>query len=87
VCASALRRPLPEPDARRPVASLIADGHADALSAAAVITKALKMQLAAVALTLEQRAAILAQLDEAETPGLAELRGRLYSDARKRRPY
>ncbi len=76
--------PVAEPDARRLVASLIADGSHTAHHAAAIITNGLDRQLAAVALPPAERTAILAQLEE-PTEGLAELRGALIRDHEERR--
>jgi hypothetical protein len=78
--------PVAEPDARRLVASLVAEADPDALSAAAIIANGLDRQLAAVALTAEQRRAILAQLED-PPPGLAELRGALVRDHDHRRAW
>jgi hypothetical protein len=76
--------PIPEPDARRLIATPLADGGDIALSAAALITRGLKFDLAAIALPVAEREAILAVLEEPEGP-LAELRGRLFADAQQRR--
>ena len=76
--------PIPEPDARRLIATLLADGGDLALSAAHLITRGLDHKLAAIALPIPEREAILAVLEEPEGP-LAELRGRLATDAMHRR--
>lgn len=75
---------VPEDDARRLVATLSADGGDIALSAAALITRGLDHNLAAIAFPIPEREAILAVLEEPEGP-LAELRGRLVVDAAERR--
>jgi hypothetical protein len=75
--------PVPEPDARRLVATLTADGGDLAQSAAAIIADGLDRQPAIVALPIPEREAILAVLEEPNGP-LAELRG-LFADATQRR--
>lgn len=76
--------PVPAPDARHLVASLIADDEPGALSAAAIITNGLDRELAAVALPAAERRAILRQLED-PLEGLAELRGVLLRDHDQRR--
>jgi hypothetical protein len=71
--------PVPEPDARRLVASLVAEATPDALNAAKTISNGLDLKLAAVALAPKERTAILAQLEDPPA-GLAELRGALMRD-------
>lgn len=80
--------PVAEADARGLVATLLADDHPDGLEAAARITHALDVDAALIALTVEQRDAILAAHDDVYTTGLAELRGALARDLleRKTRP-
>lgn len=68
--------PVSADDARQLVDRLYQDAHADAVSAALVVEKGLDRELYAVALTREQRTAVLGVLDE-PPEGLAELRGRL----------
>lgn len=75
--------PISDDAARRLAATLVADGGVHALSAAAMITKGVDGDLYTVALTAEERSAILAMLEEADEP-LAELRGKLLEDHMRR---
>ena len=76
--------PVPEDDARNLVTTLLADGSEDALEAAR-ISRALEVDAALVALSVEQRDASLASLEDASTDGLAELRGALARDLLERK--
>lgn len=76
--------PVPEVDARQLIATLLADGGDIAQSAANLIARGLDHKLAAIALPIPEREAILAVLEEPEGP-LAELRGSLFADAQQRR--
>ena len=67
------------------IATLIADGGPDAMSAAASIGKGVDRELYAVALGPEERDAILAALED-PPPGLVELRGVLARDYAHRSP-
>jgi hypothetical protein len=58
-------------------------GRAGDLSAAAMIEKGIRDELIAVALTVDERDAILGVLDD-PPDGLAELRGKLARDRRDR---
>jgi len=75
--------PVSEADGRALVASLIADGSPDALSAAGRVSLGLERDLYAVALAPAERDAILAQLED-PPDGLAELRGVLMWDFEQR---
>ena len=56
--------PIPGDDARRLIATLLADGTPDALTAAAQITKGVERDLYAVGLTRAARTAVLAYLED-----------------------
>jgi hypothetical protein len=71
-----------EDDLRRLVASLIADAEEDALHAAAIIGRGLDRGTKIVPVTSEDRRAILRQLEETLSDGLAELRGVLMREIR-----
>jgi hypothetical protein len=58
--------PVPADDARRLIATLLADRGDLAQSAAALITRGLEFNLAAIALPVAEREAILAVLEEPE---------------------
>ena len=66
-------------DARHLVATLIADGTPDALTAAGQITKGVERDLYAIGLTRAERTALLGCLEDPPA-GLAELRGVLMRD-------
>jgi hypothetical protein len=76
--------PVLEGDAHRLVATLIADATPAALSAAHAIGHGLDQGSALIALTPEQRDAILAVLENPPPGGLSELRGELTKDRRER---
>jgi len=61
-------------DARRLIATLLADGSPDALTAAEQLTKGVERDLYAVGLTRPERTAVIACLEE-PPESLAELRG------------
>ena len=61
-------------DVRRLIATLVADGSPDALTAAALLTRGVEGELGAVALSCEQRIAVLGCLEDAAA-AMAELRG------------
>ena len=73
--------PIGDDDARHLVATLIADGTPDALTAAGQITKGVERDLYAVGLTREERTAVLACLED-PPDGLVELRGVLMREHR-----
>jgi hypothetical protein len=75
--------PVHDDDARRLVATLLADTTPEAFSAAHAIGRGLEEGSLLVALTPEQRDAILAVLED-PPDGLAELRGELAKDRRYR---
>ena len=64
------------PITARLIATLLADGTPDALTAAAQLTKGVERDLYAVGLTREERMAVLACLED-PPDGLVELRGAL----------
>jgi hypothetical protein len=72
-------------DARSLVATLLAKGNLDGLVAASRIDRAVADEGGLVGLSPEQRDAVLAALEEAESPGLAEVRGALARDFEHRR--
>ena len=63
------------------VASLVADGTPDALTAAAQITKGVERDPYAIGLTPAERTAVLSCLED-PPDGLTELRGKLTRDHR-----
>jgi hypothetical protein len=71
--------PVKSEDARSLIAMLLADSGSDAMDAAKVIAGAVRVERGIVALTVEQRTAILGVLDDPR-PGLAELREVLVAD-------
>ena len=71
---------IPPEDCRGLVASLVADGSPDALAAAKTISRGLDLGAQLVALTTAKRDAILACLEDVQTPALGELRGALTPD-------
>jgi len=73
--------PIDDDDARRLVATLLADGSPDALTAAEQITRGVERDLYAVGLTRAERTAVLACL-EGPSEALAELRGVLLREHR-----
>ena len=73
--------PITPEDARHLIATLIADGGPDAMSAAAMIGNGLDGGLFGVGLTTEQKDAILSVLEDTP-PGLEELRGVLAREHR-----
>ena len=75
--------PITPEDARHLIATLIADGGPDAMSAAAMIGNGLDGGLFGVGLTTEQKDAILSVLEDTP-PGLEELRGVLAREHRAR---
>jgi len=75
--------PVSEADGRALIASLVADGSLDALSAAGRVSLGLERDLYAVALAPAERDAILVQLED-PPDGLAELRGALMRDFEQR---
>lgn len=75
--------PITPEDGRHLVATLIAGGGPDAMSAAAVIGNGVDRDLYAVALGPEERDAILSVLED-PPPGLVEFRGALVTDHRHR---
>lgn len=78
--------PLDEADGRRLVATLIGEGTPAAVSAAAMLAKGFDRGLYAVALTPDERDAVLTALEEAPTEQTGELRGTLMRDHRSRYP-
>ena len=60
--------PVSDDDARRLIATLLADGTPDALTAAVQITKGVERDLYAVGLTPAERTAVLACLEDPPTP-------------------
>ena len=72
-------------DARHLVASLMADGGPQAISAAAIIHRGVDRDLYAVVLAPEERDAILSVLGDSPGGQLLELRGVLARDHRDRR--
>ena len=76
--------PITEDEGRRLIATLVTALDTDSLSAASMIRQGLDDALYTVALTIEQREAILDVLEDAESPGLAELRGVLLRDHERR---
>lgn len=75
--------PVDEPDARRLVASLVAEGTPAAISAANMIGKGVDRGLYAIGLARDERDAVLAVREEPPA-SLAELRGALGRDHRDR---
>ncbi len=73
--------PVSDPDARGLIATLLADGTPDALTAAAQITKGVERNLYAVGLSREERPALLGCLED-PPDGLVELRGVLMREHR-----
>jgi hypothetical protein len=73
--------PVTDDDARHLVATLAVEGIPDALTAAGQITKGFERGLYAVALSREERTAVLACLED-PPDGLAELRGVLLREHR-----
>lgn len=71
--------PIADSDARGLVATLLAEGSPDALSAAAILSKGVDRELYAIALTRAERTAVLACLED-PPDGLVELRGELLRD-------
>jgi hypothetical protein len=77
--------PITEADALALIATLITDGRRDALSAAAMVRMGLDDESYPVALTPEQRDAILSVLEGPPSESLAELRVALLRDRQYRR--
>jgi hypothetical protein len=66
------------------VATLLVEETANARRLAGRLARAIDDELALLALDATERDALLSSLEEAETPALAELRGRLVDDAARR---
>ena len=75
--------PVAKEDARSLVATLLADDHPHSAEAAATIAHGLELGASLVALTPEERDAILAALED-PPEGLVELRGVLMRDFEQR---